>query len=110
MVCCIPLKYSITFFKKKNINMNRQLVKRLNELDLAPSLLDIKRRRSLYNLHPLTWDRKYELSIDIDGRKNVFRIIFETIPKDTLYDDFRNEEKHKQVTKIRILEVTDKTH
>jgi len=99
-----------TFFKKKNVHMNKKLIQRLTELDRAPNLLDIKKQRTLYNLHPLTWDRKYELSIDIDGRKNVFRIIFETDPTEIVCDDFMNDEKFKLVTKIKILEVTDKTH
>ncbi len=95
---------------RKNVHMNKKLTQRLNELDSAPNLFDIKNNRSLYNLHPLTWNRKYQLSIDIDGRKNVFRIIFETEPKEIICDDFKNNEQFKLVTKIIILEITDKTH
>jgi hypothetical protein len=98
-----------TFFWK-DAHMNKKLIQRLTELDRAPNLLDIKNRRSLYNLHPLTWDRKYQLSIDIDGRKNVFRIIFETDPKEIVCDDFMNDEQFKLVKKIIILEITNKTH
>ena len=99
-----------TFFKRKNVHMNTKLTQRLNELDNAPTLLDIKNQRSLYNLHPLTWNRRYELSIDVDGRKNVWRIIFETDPKDIVCDEFMNDEKFKQVDKIHILEITTDTH
>lgn len=95
---------------KKDAYMNRKLILRLTELDHAPNLLEIKKKKNLYNLHPLKGNRKYELSIDIDGRKNVFRIIFETNPREIVCDDFLNDELFKQVTKITILEITDKTH
>lgn len=98
------------FFWKKNNHMNKALTKRLRELDSVPNLLDIKNRKSLYHLHPLIWDRKYQLSIDIDWRKNVFRIIFETDPKELVCDDFMNDEPFELVTKIKIIEITDKTH
>ena len=95
---------------KKDAHMNKKLTQKLSALDSAPNLLDIKKMRSIYHLHPLKWDRKYQLSIDIDGRKNTFRIIFETEPKEIVCDDFMNDEKFKLVTKIIILEITDKTH
>ena len=95
-----------TFFNKKNVPMNTKLVHKIRELEQATSLLDIKINKSLH-LHKLKWNRKYELAIDIDGRKNVFRIIFETIPKDIVYNDFCNDAKFKEITKIKILEVAD---
>ncbi len=98
-----------SFFKKKDVHMNTKLIQRVRELEQAPTLSDIKRNKAL-KLHPLTWNRKYQLSIDIDWRKNVFRIIFETVPKETVCNDYLNDEKFELVTKIKILEVTDKTH
>lgn len=95
-----------TFFKKKDVHMNTKLVHKIRELEQAMSLLDIKLNKSLH-LHKLKDNRKYELAIDIDWRKNVFRIIFETIPKDIVYDDFWNDWKFKEITKIKILEVAD---
>jgi hypothetical protein len=87
--------------------MNTKLVHKIRELEQAWSLLDIKLNKSLH-LHKLKWKtRKYQLAIDINWRKNVFRIIFETIPKDIVYDDFLNDWKFKEITKIKILEVVD---
>lgn len=97
-------------FFKKDVYMNTKLTQRLVELDNAPNLLDIKNKKTLYNLHPLTWDRRYQLSIDVDGRQNVFRIIFETDPKEIVCDDFHNDHQFKLVTSIKILEITNQTH
>lgn len=93
-------------FFKKNIYMNMRLTKVIRDLESSSTLLDIKLNKSL-NLHPLKWSRKFELAIDIDGRKNPYRLIFETLDWENICDDFRNDEVFKTVKKINILEIID---
>lgn len=91
---------------KKDEYMKMRLAKVLRDLDASSTLLDIKLNKSLY-LHPLKWSRKFELAIDIDGRKNPYRLVFETLNWENVCDDFYNDSIFKTVTKIQILQVTD---
>lgn len=93
-------------FFKKDTYMNMRLTKVIRDLESSSTLLDIKLNKSL-NLHPLKWSRRFELAIDIDGRKNPYRLIFETLDWENVCDDFRNKEIFKTVKQIKILEITD---
>lgn len=96
---------SWTFFKK-NEYMNIRLSKVIRDLEASSNLLDIKLNKSL-NLHPLKWSRKFELAIDVDGRINPYRLIFETLDWENVCNDFLNNTIFPTVTKIRILEVSN---
>jgi len=89
-------------------HLAQSMLVRINQLESAETLLDIKRIKNA-NLHPLKWWRRYELTIDVDasGKRGKRRIIFEPIDGENVCDDFCNEQKHQTVTKIRILEVAD---
>ena len=93
-------------FFKKDVYMNTRLKKVIRDLEASSTLLDIKLNKSL-NLHPLKWSRRFELAIDIDGRKNLNRLIFETLDWENVCDDFYNNSIFKTITKIKILELTD---
>ena len=93
-------------FFKKDMYMNMRLTKVIRDLEASSTLLDIKLNKSL-NLHPLKWSRKFELAIDIDGRKNPYRLIFETLDWENVCDDFYNNNIFKTVKKIQILEIKD---
>ncbi len=84
------------------------MLERIIELVQAESLLDIKKIQNA-NLHTLWWTRRYELAIDVDtsGKRGRRRIIFEQINWENVSDDFYNESKHKTVTDIKIVEVSD---
>lgn len=94
-----------TYFKN-NSELNRKVQQKLRELEAADHLLIIKKLPQL-NLHPLTWNRRLELAIDISGRTNPYRIVFETLNWENICDDWFNDEKFKTVTQVRILEITD---
>lgn len=90
----------------KDHNLNRKLVETLVELSWTKHLLDIKRMKHL-NLHPLKWWRKYELAIDVDGRKNPNRIVFISLDGENVCDDWKNDSKFTTITQIQIIEIWD---
>lgn len=110
----MELKFKTDRLKRKclagiffwDINLNKKLTQKLWLLQDATNLLDIKMFKQL-NLHKLKWSRKYELAIDVDWRKNLNRIIFETLNWEDIYDDFFNDSKFETITKIKILEIKD---
>jgi hypothetical protein len=91
-----------------NLHLAQSMLVRVNQLKSADSLLDIKQITNA-NLHPLKWSRRYELAIDVDasGKRGKRRIVFEQRNGENVCDDFYNEQKHKTVTEICILEVND---
>lgn len=91
---------------RKDEYMNTRLTKVLRDLEASSTLLDIKLNKSLH-LHPLKWSRKFELAIDIDGRKNPYRLVFETLNGENVCEDFYNNNIFKTVTEIKILDITD---
>lgn len=94
-----------TCFKNNN-ELNAKVQQRIWELQAADCLLTIKKLPQL-KLHSLTWKRRFELAIDISGRTNPYRIVFETLNWENVCDDWLNDEKFKTVTQVRILEITD---
>jgi hypothetical protein len=85
------------------------MIQRINQLIGFETLLDVKNTKWM-NLHPLKWSRKFELAIDIDASTNTRwrrRIIFEQVNGEDVCKDFFNDAKHKTVTEIRILELSD---
>ncbi len=92
------------FFGEKR--MDKELTKRLIELQEAINLLDIKKMRNS-NLHPLKWERRFELVIDINGKRNPYRLIFETLNWENVCLDFYNDNKFKTVTRIKIIEISN---
>ena len=86
--------------------LNHQLTKRLIELDKSKNLLVVKKLTNL-KLHPLKWWRKYELAIDIDGRKNPNRIVFVSLDGENVCDDWKNDSKFETITQIEIIEIGD---
>lgn len=93
-------------FFNKDIYMNTRLTKVIRDLEASPTLLDIKLNKSL-KLHPLKWSRKFELAIDVDGRKNPYRLIFETLNWENVCNDFLNNGIFKTVTQIKILDISN---
>lgn len=94
-----------TCFKNNN-ELNAKVQQRLREMEAADHLLTIKKLPQL-KLHSLTWKRRFELAIDISGRTNPYRMVFETLNWENVCDDWLNDEKFKTVTQVRILEITD---
>lgn len=84
------------------------MIQRINQLVNFESLLDVKQSISM-NLHPLKWSRKFELAIDVDTSSTRWkrRIIFEQVNGEDVCSDFYNDHKHKTVTKIRILDLSN---
>lgn len=93
----------------KDSNLVECMIQRINQLIEYETLLDVKNTKWM-NLHPLKWSRKFELAIDVDTSTNTRwrrRIIFEQVNGEDVCKDFFNDTKHKTVTEIRILELSD---
>lgn len=85
------------------------MIQRINQLIGFETLLDVKNTKWM-NLHPLKWSRKFELAIDVDTNTNTRwrrRIIFEQANGEDVCKDFFNDVKHKTVTEIRIVALSD---
>lgn len=93
----------------RNPHLELCMLQRIQELVNADTLYDIKKIQNA-NLHPLWWKRKYQLAIDVDTDSNTrwrWRIIFQQCNGDNITDDFCNDNKHKTVTDIKILELSN---
>lgn len=91
-----------TWFGRKGISLRQRMM----ELQVAPNLLDIKKLSHL-KLHCLKGKNRYSLAIDINGRKDPNRIVFECLNGENICDDWLNDSKLITVTKIKILFIWD---
>jgi proteic killer suppression protein len=84
--------------KDFGVNIGKKLIQRINELQAATSLLDIKSIHSA-RLHKLKGNRKNEFALDLFAQ---YRLIF------SIQDNINlDEEKLENITIIRIEEVVD---
>lgn len=94
-----------TCFRNKK-ELNDKVQQRIRQLEAADNLLAIKRLPQV-RLHSLSWNKRFELAIDINWKTNPNRIVFEALDGENIHDDWLNDLKFTSVTKIKILAVWD---
>ena len=93
-------------FFKKNHELSKKLSLRMSQLESSPTLYDLSLLPQL-RMHTLSWNREYEIAIDIT-KTSWYRITFKCLDwAEDLMNDFLNTEKDKTVTKIEIIEIWD---
>lgn len=91
-------------FFPKNPDLNKKLTMRISQLESVINLHDLWLLPQL-RMHKLSWDREFEIAIDIT-KTSWYRITFKCLNWDEdLMSDFLNIEKQKSVTKIEITQI-----
>lgn len=93
------------YFSKKP-DLNKKLSMRIGQIEASQNLYELWCLPQI-RMHKLSWDREYEIAIDIT-KTSWYRIVFKCLNwEEDLISNFFDLEKRKTVTKIEITQIWD---